>query len=153
MKAQLTEDAVQDLRDIYAYIAGHDSVERAAQVLDGMEAALAGLSQFPERGRYPPELAALGIREYPRPPTPADTAPAPEIGTSPQAPPPSHPTLGPRVRRSHVRQCMHRCPVNPERRLRSIAPSFVCEIGFTNPGKRLRGRYDAALLHLPIAQR
>ena len=64
MKAQLTEDAVQDLRDIHEYIARHDSVERATQVLDGMETALQGLSQFPERGRYPPELATLGIREY-----------------------------------------------------------------------------------------
>ena len=64
MKAQLTEDAVQDVRDSHEYIARHDSVERATQMLDGMETAITGLSQFPERGRYPPELAALGIREY-----------------------------------------------------------------------------------------
>jgi toxin ParE1/3/4 len=60
----LTEDAQRDLEDLYDYIAAHDSRERAAHVLDGIENALENLARFPERGSHPRELLALGIREY-----------------------------------------------------------------------------------------
>lgn len=60
----LTESAVGDLTDIYRYVAGHDGIARAAHVLDNIEKAFAGLALFPERGAYPKELLALGIREY-----------------------------------------------------------------------------------------
>ena len=33
-------------------------------VLDKLTEVIAGLAQFPERGNYPKELVALGIREY-----------------------------------------------------------------------------------------
>jgi len=60
----LTNDAQLDLEDVYDYIALHDGPDRAAHVLDRIENALESLARFPQRGPYPAELLALGIREY-----------------------------------------------------------------------------------------
>ena len=60
----LTQGAEQDLESIYDYIAGSDSVVSANYVLDQLMEVVESLSQFPERGSYPKELAALGIKEY-----------------------------------------------------------------------------------------
>ena len=60
----LTEDAAHDLSDLYDYIAEHDAPAKADYVLDQLEEALNSLESFPERGRYPKELEALGIHEY-----------------------------------------------------------------------------------------
>jgi len=60
----LTDDALRDLDDICNYIAEHDSDRGSAYVLDRIEKALAGLAEFPERGRHPRELADLGITEF-----------------------------------------------------------------------------------------
>lgn len=60
----LTDDAADDLEDLYGYIVIQDSPSRAQHVLDGIERAFAGLTEFPERGSHPTELSALGIREY-----------------------------------------------------------------------------------------
>ncbi len=60
----MTEDAARDLEEIYDYIARHDTQNSAEHVLEKIEAALVSLSDSPLRGVYPPELAALGIREY-----------------------------------------------------------------------------------------
>ena len=60
----LTEDAVRDLEDIYDYIVAHDSQEGAAYVLDQIEKAFQSLAQLPERGAYPKELTAVGIRQF-----------------------------------------------------------------------------------------
>ncbi len=60
----LTEDAVHDLDDLYAFIAAQDGIERAADVLDRIHEKLATLRDFPERGEYPPELTALGIKQF-----------------------------------------------------------------------------------------
>ena len=60
----LTEDALRDLDDLTAFIAAQDGLERADDVLDRMHEKLASLRDFPERGEYPPELAALGIRQF-----------------------------------------------------------------------------------------
>lgn len=64
LAVQLTDDAVRDLDDIHALVAAADSLARADQLVDGISAALAKLSVFPERGEYPKELANLGMREY-----------------------------------------------------------------------------------------
>ena len=45
-------------------IAEHDSQANAQHVLDRIEKAIESLAQNPERGSYPKELAALGIRDY-----------------------------------------------------------------------------------------
>ena len=60
----LTDDALADLEDLCSYIAENDSDSNAHSVLDRIEKALMGLAEMPERGRHPPELAALGIRAY-----------------------------------------------------------------------------------------
>ena len=60
----MTEDAARDLEEIYDYIALHDTQNSEDHVLEKIEAALVSLSDSPLRGVYPPELAALGIREY-----------------------------------------------------------------------------------------
>lgn len=60
----LTEDAEQDLEALYDYIAEFDSVANANHVLDRLMEVVDGLAQFPERGSYPRELVALGIKDY-----------------------------------------------------------------------------------------
>ena len=60
----LTNDAARDLDALYDYIALHDAPQKADNVLEQIEKAFSSLSKFPERGAYPKELAALGIREY-----------------------------------------------------------------------------------------
>ena len=60
----LTDDAVHDLGDLDAYIATHDGPAAADHVLGRIEEELARLKEFLERGPHPPELVALGIREY-----------------------------------------------------------------------------------------
>jgi len=60
----LTVDAARDLEDLYQYIARHDAPGRAEHVLTGIEKALGSLAESPDRGVYPKELLALGIRDY-----------------------------------------------------------------------------------------
>ena len=60
----LTDDAVHDLEELDDYITAHDSPEGAEHVLRKIEDAFVSLEELPERGSYPPELAALGIHEY-----------------------------------------------------------------------------------------
>lgn len=60
----LTNDAACDLEALYDYIALRDAPQKADYVLEQIETAFSRLSEFPERGAYPKELAASGIREY-----------------------------------------------------------------------------------------
>lgn len=60
----LTRGAERDLESIHDYIAEFDCVANADHVLDRLMEVVDGLVQFPERGSYPKELAALGIKEY-----------------------------------------------------------------------------------------
>ena len=60
----LTAGAEHDLESIHDYIAAFDSIEKADLVLDRLLAVVEGLVTCPERGGYPRELSALGIREY-----------------------------------------------------------------------------------------
>jgi toxin ParE1/3/4 len=60
----LTADAARDLGEIYQYIARHDAPGKAEHVLASIEKAFSSLAESPERGAYPKELLALGIREY-----------------------------------------------------------------------------------------
>ncbi len=60
----LTQGAEQDLESIYDYIAEFDSPANADYVLDRSMKAVEGLASFPERGSYPKELLALGVKEY-----------------------------------------------------------------------------------------
>lgn len=60
----LTRDAAGDLEELYDYIAEHDAPSKADYVLDRIQKLIDTLATFPERGSYPKELLALGIREY-----------------------------------------------------------------------------------------
>ena len=60
----LTEDAQQDLQELYDYIAEHDAPAKANYVLDRLEQLLTSLTKMPQRGAWTKELLALGIREY-----------------------------------------------------------------------------------------
>jgi toxin ParE1/3/4 len=60
----LTEGAEQDLESIYDYIAEFDCKANADYVLDRLLEIVESVSAFPERGAYPKELVALGIRDY-----------------------------------------------------------------------------------------
>ena len=60
----LTAGAEQDLESIHDYISEFDCVANANYVLDRLMDVVEGLAHFPERGSYPKELVALGIKEY-----------------------------------------------------------------------------------------
>lgn len=60
----LTQGAEQDLEAIHDYIAESDCAAKANYVLDQLMDVVESLSELPERGSYPKELVALGIKEY-----------------------------------------------------------------------------------------
>jgi toxin ParE1/3/4 len=60
----LTQGAEQDLEALHDYIAEFDCIANANHVLDKLMNIVESLSRFPERGSYPKELVALGIKEY-----------------------------------------------------------------------------------------
>lgn len=60
----LTRGAEQDLESISDYIAECDGVVAANRVLDQLMKVVEDLAHFPERGNYPKELVALGIKAY-----------------------------------------------------------------------------------------
>jgi toxin ParE1/3/4 len=63
-RVRLTEEAEQDLIDIYRYIALHDSLEHADYVLDQLESLCSRVAELPERGHVPPELHRIGVTNY-----------------------------------------------------------------------------------------
>jgi len=60
----LTDDASRDLEELYHYIDPRDAPGKADYVLNQLESAFATLAENPERGAYPKELLAVGLREY-----------------------------------------------------------------------------------------
>ncbi len=60
----LTAGAEKDLEEIFDYITELDSPGNANHLLDQLLKVTDSLAAFPERGSYPKELLALGIREY-----------------------------------------------------------------------------------------
>lgn len=63
-KVSLTEDAVEDLSEIYRYIADNDSPKRAEKLLSQLELKILSLDKFAQRGHIPIELKDIGITEY-----------------------------------------------------------------------------------------
>lgn len=63
-EVRLTDDATTDLEELYEYVARHDCVENADNLLSNLERTLASLAGSRTRGRCPPELETLGIREF-----------------------------------------------------------------------------------------
>ena len=60
----LTEDAQRDLEEIHDYITEFDTLANADQLLNRVLEVVESLATLPERGAYPKELLALGVREY-----------------------------------------------------------------------------------------
>ena len=60
----VTAGAERDLEDLHGYIAEHDSLKHADDVLDKLMAVVEKLATCPECGSHPRELLSLGIREY-----------------------------------------------------------------------------------------
>jgi toxin ParE1/3/4 len=60
----LTKGAAGDLEEIHDYIATHDVPANADYVLDRIEKVVDSLATFPDRGSYPKELLALGIKDF-----------------------------------------------------------------------------------------
>jgi toxin ParE1/3/4 len=56
--------AERDLDDITAYIAEHDSIDRAIDVATRIEQSIAALATFPNRGVHPKELLDYGNRDF-----------------------------------------------------------------------------------------
>ena len=63
-RVRVIEDAENDLLDIYAYIATHDSVEKGLNVVDKLEALCHTLAELPLRGHIPKELVRVGVGNY-----------------------------------------------------------------------------------------
>ncbi len=60
----LTDAASDDLQDLYDFLLENEVDGRADKVLDKIEELIQSLSNHPDRGNYPKEFLALGIREY-----------------------------------------------------------------------------------------
>ena len=60
----ILEQAEQDVKDIYYYIAYNDSKEKALTLIDELESTCFKLENFPERGIVPHELKEIGIIDY-----------------------------------------------------------------------------------------
>ncbi len=60
----LTDVALSDLFNINDYYLQAVNDNKAAEIIDNLEKAVNSLSEFPERGSFPKELLALGIRQY-----------------------------------------------------------------------------------------
>ena len=60
----LTDDAAYDLEDLFDYMESHDAPEKADHVLEKIEETFSSLAENPERGTYPNELLAVGLKEY-----------------------------------------------------------------------------------------
>lgn len=61
---RLTAGAEHDLLGIYRRRLAQRGADGADALLDRLVAGIEGLADYPERGPVPPELEALGIREY-----------------------------------------------------------------------------------------
>ena len=63
-QVQITAQAKQDLRAIVRYIAQHDSPAKAEHVLKKTMEICQRLALQPDRGAWPPELLAVGVRAF-----------------------------------------------------------------------------------------
>ncbi len=60
----LLSGAKEDLLQLHRYVATGDSLEKADKLIDGLQRTSERLKTMPERGRIPPELERIGIREF-----------------------------------------------------------------------------------------
>lgn len=60
----LLSGAKKDLLQLHEYVARSDSVEKADHLIDELYDVCLRLKTMPERGRIPPELERIGVREF-----------------------------------------------------------------------------------------
>ena len=60
----LLSGAKRDLLQLHKYVALNDSLEKADRLIDDLQRTCLRLKTMPERGRIPPELGTIGIREF-----------------------------------------------------------------------------------------
>ena len=60
----LISEAEDDLYDIFRHVSHYISVEKAEEIINGIEECCQSLTTFADRGHYPPELERIGIYEY-----------------------------------------------------------------------------------------
>jgi toxin ParE1/3/4 len=60
----VSAEAERDLDDIASYIAEHDSVARALDVVSRIERRFSALAALPNRGSHPKELLEYGNRDF-----------------------------------------------------------------------------------------
>ena len=64
-QVRLTDEAEQDLIDIYRYVAryvaSHDSIGAADNLIDELETLCSALSSMPQRGHIPPKLDRVAV--------------------------------------------------------------------------------------------
>lgn len=63
-KVSFTENAKQDLLEIFYYVVAHGSPQKAKTLIEKLEKLCSKLETFPYRGHYTPELEAVGIALY-----------------------------------------------------------------------------------------
>ena len=63
-RVRLTDEAEQDLIDIYRYVASHDSIGAADYLLNELETLCSTLSTMPQRGHIAPELDRVAVTAY-----------------------------------------------------------------------------------------
>ena len=60
----LLDGAKQDLLQLHKYVTLNDSLEKTDRLIDDLQRTCSRLKTMPERGRIPPELERIGIREF-----------------------------------------------------------------------------------------
>ncbi len=60
-QVRLTDEAEQDLIDIYRHVASDDSIGAADYLIDELETLCSALSTTPQRGDIPPELDRIAV--------------------------------------------------------------------------------------------
>ncbi|MEM8815633.1 MAG: type II toxin-antitoxin system RelE/ParE family toxin [Pseudomonadota bacterium] len=63
-RVRIARDAEDDLREIVQFIASVDTVQKAEVVLDTILDVCDSLKAYPGRGRYVPELKAVGVTAF-----------------------------------------------------------------------------------------
>lgn len=60
----ITDDAAYDLEALYDYVESSDTTQKADVVPGKIAELFSSIVDNPERGAYPDELLAVGLREY-----------------------------------------------------------------------------------------
>ena len=63
-KVELTKPALQDLKEIFNWVAANDSRAKASNLLDKLQETSKSLADLPLRGHALPELQAIGSQNY-----------------------------------------------------------------------------------------